>query len=158
MYRSREDENLPKGYGNQVLSLHDLRPYTDTPEQISAIADAVRDPNFRIETAEDGIHIYNRDGHHVSKDPFVLFDKLGVEKDGSHAFYLGYELAKAEIARALAKRYAQDNPLEWGVAADRKAEDLTRHAPEGATLKAARKEKSNAAYCRDDRNDDERDG
>lgn len=158
MYRSREDENLPKGYGNQLLSLHDLRPYPDTPEQISAMAGAVRDPNFRIEAAEDGIHIYNRDGHHVSKDPFALFDKLGVEKDGSHAFYLGYELAKAEIARALAKRYAQDNQLDWGVAADRKAEDLTRHAPEGATLKAARKEKSNAANRRDDRDDDERDG
>ena len=38
-----------------------------------------------------------------------LFDKLGVETDGAHAFYLGYELAKAEIARALGKRYAQDS-------------------------------------------------
>ncbi len=158
MYRSREDENLPKGYGNQLLSLHDLRPYPDTPEQIAAMSEAVRDLNYRIEVAEDGIHIYNRDGHHVSQDPFELFDKLGVEKDGPHAFYLGYELARAEIARALAKRYAQDNPLDWGVAADRKAEDLTRHAPEGATLKAARKERSDAANRRDDRDDDERDG
>ena len=32
--------------------------------------------------------------------------------------------------------YAQDNPLDWGVAADKKREDLIRHAPEGATLKA----------------------
>ena len=158
MYRSREDENLPKGYGNQLLSLHDLRPYPDTPEQIAAMAEAVRDQNFRIEVAEDGIHIYNRDGHHVSKDPFELFDQLGVEKDGPHAFYLGYELAKAEIAYALAKRYAQDSPLDWGVAADVRAEDLTRHAPEGATLKAARKERSDAANRRDDRDDGERDG
>jgi hypothetical protein len=158
MYRSREDENLPKGYGNQLLSLHDLRPYPDTPEQIAAMSEAVRDLNYRIEVAEDGIHIYNRDSHHVSQDPFELFAKLGVEKDGSHAFYLGYELARAEIARALAKRYAQDNPLDWGVAADRKAEDLTRHAPEGATLRAARKERSDAANRRDDRDDDKRDG
>ena len=42
-----------------------------------------------------------------------------MEKDGAHAFYLGVELAKAEIARALGKRYAQDKPLDWGVAADR---------------------------------------
>jgi len=158
MYRSREDENLPKGYGSQLLSLHDLRPYPDTPEQIAAMAEAVRDQNFRIEVAEDGIHIYNRDGHHVSKDPFELFDQLGVEKDGPHAFYLGYELAKAETAYALAKRYAQDSPLDWGVAADAKAEDLTRHAPEGTTLKAARKERSDAANRRDDRDDGERDG
>ena len=91
-------------------------------------------------------------------DPFALFDKLGVEKDGAHAFYLGYELAKAEIARALGKRYAQDSPLDWGVAADRKSDDLTQHAPEGATLKAARKEKPDAAYRRNDRDDEEREG
>ena len=38
----------------------------------------------------------------------------------------------------LGKRYAQDNPLDWGIAADKKSEDLVRHAPEGATLKAKR--------------------
>jgi dihydropteroate synthase len=158
MYRAREDGNLPKGYDAGLLSLHELRPYPDTPEQIAADAKEIKDANYRIEAAADGIHIYNRDGHHVASDPFQLFDKLGVEKDGAHAFYLGYELAKAEIARALAKRYAQDSPLDWGVAADRKAEDLTQHAPEGATLKAARKEKQDAAYRRNDRDDDQREG
>jgi hypothetical protein len=158
MYRAREDGNLPKGYDAGLLSLHDLRPYPDTPEQIAADAKEIKDANYRIEAAADGIHIYNRDGHHVAADPFQLFDKLGVEKDGAHAFYLGYELAKAEIARALAKRYAQDSPLDWGVAADRKSEDLTQHAPEGATLKAARKEKQDAAYRRNDRDDDQREG
>jgi hypothetical protein len=158
MYRAREDGNLPKGYDAGLLSLHELRPYPDTPEQIVADAKEIKDANYRIEAAADGIHIYNRDGHHVASDPFQLFDKLGVEKDGAHAFYLGYELAKAEIARALAKRYAQDSPLDWGVAADRKSEDLTQHAPEGATLKAARKEKQDAAYRRNDRDDDQREG
>jgi dihydropteroate synthase len=154
MYRAREDESLPKGYGGGLLSLHDLRPYPETPEQIAALAAGVRDHNFRIEVADDGIHIYNRDGHHVASDAFALFDKLGVEADGAHAFYLGHELAKAEIAAALGKRYTQDGSLDWGVAADRKTEDLTRHAAEGATLKAARKEKADAAYRRN-RGDDE---
>ena len=36
MYRAREDESLPKGYGGGLLSLHDVRPYPDTPEQIAA--------------------------------------------------------------------------------------------------------------------------
>ena len=67
-------------------------------------------------------------------------------------------LLQEQLNIALAKRYAQDNPLDWGVAADRKAEDLTRHAPEGATLRAARKERSDAANRRDDRDDDERNG
>jgi dihydropteroate synthase len=156
MYRAREDESLPKGYGGGLLSLHDMRPYPDTPEQIAARV--VRDQNYRIEVAEDGIHIYNRDGHHVARDAFSLFDKLGVEADGAHAFYLGHELAKAEIAHALGKRYTQDGSLDWGVAADHKVEDLTRHANEGATLKAARKEKADAAYRRNHRDDEEREG
>ncbi len=136
MYRAREDGALPKGLGGGLLSLHELRPFPLTAADIAADAQSIRDSNFRIVAAEDGIHIYNRDGHHTATDPFDLFDKLGVEADGSHAFYLGYELAKAEIARQLGKRYAQDNPLDWGIAADKKSEDLIRHAPEGATLKA----------------------
>lgn len=156
MYRARADQNLPKGYDGGLLSLHELRPLPETVAEIAASARAVRDLNYRITVGEDGIHIYNREGHHVSGDPFALFEKLGVEDNGAHAFYLGYELAKAEIARALGKRYSQDGALDWGVAADRKAEELTRHAPEGATLKAARKEKTDAAHRRNDRDDDER--
>ena len=83
----------------------------------------MRDKNFRIEIAEDGIHIFNRDGHHVAQDAFALFAKLGVDEDGAHAFYLGAELARAEIAWRLGKRYAQDEPLDWGVAADAPADD-----------------------------------
>ena len=79
----------------------------------------IRDANFRIETAEDGIHVYNRDGHYVAQDAFSLFPKLGVGKDAPHAFYLGAELMKAEIAWRLGKRYAQDEPLNWGCAVDR---------------------------------------
>ncbi len=135
MYRASQDKSLPKGYGGGLLSLHELKPYAQTPAEIANVAKAIKDANFRIEAAEDGIHIYNREGHHVALDPFDLFPKLGVEANGGHAFYLGYELAKAEIARALGKRYAQDNPLDWGVAAEKKSEDLTRHAPEGSTKK-----------------------
>ena len=141
MYRAREDESLPKSYGGGMLSLHELIPFPQSDAEITAGAAEVRDDNFRIQVGEEGVHIYSRQGHHVSRDPFDLYPKLGVDADGAHAFYLGYELAKAEIALALGKRYAQDNPLDWGVAADKKSEDLIRHAPEGATLKSA-KEKS----------------
>jgi len=165
LYRARQDQSLPKGLGGGLLSLHDLKPYPATGEEIGRWARDVRDANFRIESAEDGIHIYNRDGHHVADDPFELFPALGVDADGAHAFYLGYELAKAEIARALGKRYAQDAPLDWGVAADKKQEDLVRHAPEASTVQAAReakrtaqKERRHAADRRDDRDDPERQG
>ncbi len=144
MHRAKEDSSLPKGYGGGLLSLHDLIPFPQSDADIAASAEGVRDLNFRIEAGREGLHVYNRDGHHVAADPFDFFDRLGVASDGSHAFYLGYELAKAEIARALGKRYVQDRPLEWGVAADRKSEDLIRHAPEGATLKAKTKAEAKA--------------
>ncbi len=136
MYRAREDESLPKGYPSAMLSLHDLNPFPQSDAEIATGAAEVRDDNFRIQVGDEGLHIYSRNGYHTALDPFDLFPKLGVEGDGAHAFYLGYELAKAEIAHHLGKRYAQDNPLRWGAAADVKAEDLIRHAPEGSTLKA----------------------
>jgi len=142
MYRAREDESLPKGYGGLMLSLHDLIPHPLSAADIAAAAGEIKDDNFRIQVTEDGVHIYNRNGHHVARDPFDLFPKLGVEADGAHAFYLGYELAKAEVAMQLAKRYVQDVPLDWSVSADKKGEDLIRHAPEGATLKSKKRESS----------------
>ncbi|MGH6925036.1 MAG: DUF6513 domain-containing protein [Propylenella sp.] len=136
MFAAREDQSLPKGYGDMLLSLHDKKPFPVAPEEIAALARELTDANFRIEAAADGIHVYNRDGHHVAADAFSLFPKLGVEHDGPHAFYLGAELMKAEIAFSLGKRYAQDEPLDWGVAADKPAEDRTRLAEAGHTLRA----------------------
>lgn len=136
MFAARADESLPKDYGNALLQLHDKKPFPTTPREIADVAREVRDGNFRVETAEDGIHVYNRDGHHVAQDALSLFAKLGVDNDGAHAFYLGTELMKAEIAFRLGKRYAQDEPLDWGVAADRLPEDLTRLRAVGHTLRA----------------------
>ena len=136
MFAAREDQSLPKGYGHMLLALHDKKPFPVTPDEIAALARELRDANFRIEAAEDGIHIYNRDGHHIAADALSLFPKLDVESDGAHAFYLGTELMKAETAFSLGKRYAQDEPLDWGVAADRPDEDKTRLAEAGHTLRA----------------------
>jgi dihydropteroate synthase-like protein len=139
MYASRAESELPKDYAEGLLVLHSRRPFPQTPAEIAEAAREVRDKNFRIEIAEDGIHIYNCEGHHIAQDAFDLFPKLGVEKDGAHGFYLGAELARAEIAFRLAKRYAQDEPLDWGVAADAPADDRTRLKEAGHTLVAKRK-------------------
>ena len=136
MFAAREDRSLPQDYGGALLQLHDRAPFPSTPEDIAELAAQVRDANFRIEIAEDGIHVYNRDGHHVAQDAFTLFPKLGLERDAPHAFYLGAELMKAEIAWRLGKRYAQDEPLAWGAAVDRLADDLTRLRTAGHTLRA----------------------
>jgi len=141
MYAARADHELPKDYADGLLALHARRPFPLTPEEIAENADAVRDKNFRIDIAEDGIHIYNRDGHHVSQEIFDLYDKLDLGEDSPHAFYLAAELARAEIAWRLAKRYAQDEPLDWGVAADAPADDKTRLKEAGHTLIAKKKRK-----------------
>ena len=138
MFAAREDASTPKDYGNALLALHDRKPFPNTPREITEMAAEVRDANFRIETADDGIHIYNRDGHHVEQDAMSLFAKLGVETDAPHAFYLGTELMKAEIAWRLGKRYAQDASLDWGCAVDRPSEDLTRLTESGHTLRGAK--------------------
>jgi dihydropteroate synthase-like protein len=135
MFAAREDGALPKGYGAGLLQLHDLAPFPSSAQELDELASEVRDANFRIATAEDGIHIFNRDGHHVSRDALSLFPKLGVEGDGAHAFYLGTELAKAEIAFALGKRYAQDEPLDWGCGTDKGEEDLEHLREAGHTLR-----------------------
>jgi dihydropteroate synthase-like protein len=137
MFAAREDRSLPKDYGAALLQLHDRSPFPNTPQEIAELAAQVKDANFRIETAEDGIHVYNRDGHYVAQDAFSLFPKLGISRDAPHAFYLGAELMKAEIAWRLGKRYAQDEPLDWGCAVDRSAEDLTRLREVGHTLRAS---------------------
>ncbi len=135
MFAAREENALPKGYDAGLLQLHDRKPYPSTAQDIAEIAAEVRDVSFRIAVAEDGIHIFNRDGHHVARDALTLFPKLGVESDGAHAFYLGTELAKAEVAFALGKRYAQDEPLDWGCGAERQEEDKERLREAGHTLR-----------------------
>jgi len=136
MYAAAADHSLPRGYGRALLQIHDLAPFPYSGQEISEAAAQVKDENYRIEAAEDGIHVYNRAGHFVARDAFALFDKLGVETDGPHAFYLGAELTKAEIAFQLGKRYAQDEPLDWGCATDRRDEDRTRLSEAGHTLRA----------------------
>lgn len=137
MYAARADHSLPKGYSDALLQIHDKRPFASTPAEIAELAKELRDANFRIETAEDGIHIYARGFHRVAKDAMSLFPQLGVERDGAHAFYLGTELMKAEIAFRLGKRYRQDEPLDWGCAVDVKEEDKARFSEIGHTLRKA---------------------
>jgi dihydropteroate synthase-like protein len=139
MFAARNDASLPKGYGSALLALHDQKPFVNSPSDIAELAAQVRDSNFRIEVAEDGIHVFNRNLHRVAQNAMALFRELGVEHDGPHAFYLGTELMKAEIAWRLGKRYAQDSPLDWGCAADRPKEDLTRLAEPGQTLRTKKR-------------------
>jgi dihydropteroate synthase-like protein len=95
--------------------------------ELDELARQIRDNNYRI-YAEDGeLHLIGRGLHLRERDPFLLFERLlnpgfggasdmhePQQVDASHAFYLGYELAKAVTALALGKQYTQDEALDWG--------------------------------------------
>ena len=115
MYRAKQDNRLPRGYGNRLLGLHDRKPFPYTESEIKELAGQIKDPSFRIMVSQEGVHVFNRDGHQLDVDPFSFYPKLGVEQDASHAFYLGVELGRAQIAWQLGKRYVQDEELSWGI-------------------------------------------
>ncbi len=114
MHAAHADRRLPRDYSNGLLGLHDRRPFGYSGADIAELAAQVKDPSFRIQVSEDGVHVYNRDGLHCDTDPFRLYPHLKVDDDASHAFYLGVELARAQIAWQLKKRYMQDEELQWG--------------------------------------------
>jgi dihydropteroate synthase-like protein len=134
MYAARSLGSLPKGLMDSLMTVHARKPHPDTPQEIAATAQAIRDPNFRVQVAEDGVHVYNRDGHHVLTDAMSAFPKLKLETDGAHAFYMGAELARAELAWQLGKRYVQDQPLDWGCALPARQDNLDAWCAPGPTM------------------------
>ena len=135
MHAARRHQMLPKGLSDALLTVHAKHPFPDTPEEIAAIAAQVRDPNFRVQVSPRGIHVYNRDGLLApATDAFALWPQLGLEDDAAHAFYMGVELARAEIAWQLGKRYAQDQPLDWRVAFQRAEGENGEYCAPGTTL------------------------
>lgn len=134
MHAAVTQRMLPKGLSDQLMTVHAKRPFPDAPEEIAAIAREVRDPNFRVQVSEQGVHVYNREGLRLAQDPFALWPQLSLENDASHAFYMGVEVARAQIAWQLGKRYVQDQPLDWGCAADREQEDLMQQKAPGTTM------------------------
>ena len=145
MYAARDESSLPKGYDRGLTTTHERKPFPDSADEIAELARAIKDPSYRIQVSDAGVHLYNRDGLFTGTDAFALYPHVRVDGDVGHAFYLGVELAHAQTAWELGKRYSQDEPLDWGVAVKRQAEQ-TEHldgfkAP-GPTLSHALRTKS----------------
>ena len=134
-YRAKQDDRLPRGYSNGLLGLHDRKPFSYNATEIAEFATQIKDPSFRIMVSEAGVHVYNRDGLLQEVDPFAFYPNLKVENDASHAFYLGVELARAQIAHQLKKRYVQDEELNWGISAIGKHKTDERKSHREASLK-----------------------
>ncbi len=136
MLAAKEQGTLPKHVDSSLMTVHEASPFPYTTQEVKELASQITDPSYRIQTSAEGMHIFNRDGIHTATDPFDLYPKLGVQNDAGHAFYLGVELARAEIAWQLGKRYSQDQALAWGCAVDlnETAVDLHTFKPAGSTL------------------------
>ncbi|BCG63098.1 MAG: hypothetical protein methR_P0789 [Methyloprofundus sp.] len=137
MHAAKAHNTLPKHISPDLMALHEPTPFPYQLNEIEEFAAQVKDPSFRIQISTEGVHIYNRDGLHTAIDPFDLYPKLQVEDDAGHAFYLGVELARAETAWQLGKRFNQDQALNWGCAAkiNEQTVDLHTFKPAGTTLK-----------------------
>jgi dihydropteroate synthase-like protein len=143
LFTAKQNNTLPKHISPQLMALHETAPFPYSVEEIQETYREIRDPSYRIQISEKGIHIFNRDGLYTSTDPFMLYPHLGVAQDGGHAFYLGVELARAQIAWQLGKRFTQDQALTWGCAVENEETkaDLHTFKPAGTTLARERHEK-----------------
>jgi dihydropteroate synthase-like protein len=103
----------PKHIDGRLLTVKDeeFRPFAEG--ELREQHAQVTDRNYRIFVDADWIYVFNADRFVRGTDFNEIFDQLGVE-EATHAFYLGKELMKATIARALRKNYRQESPLDWG--------------------------------------------
>src|SRR5262249_33356812 len=107
---------LPKHLEPDLVMLRDPKVREHGEAGLEELAGRITDRNFRLFAEGGQVHVINRDMLLRGSDPFVLFDEMcaKAEIDPSHAFYLGYEMAKAVTALTLGKSYTQDQALRWG--------------------------------------------
>ncbi len=109
----------PKRLDDSLVMLRDPRLHSFPESMFDELASTIRDSNYRIFAQNDQLHLISARLHLMDSDPFRLFDRLmetpnASNVDPSHAFYLGFELAKALTAIQLGKQYDQDRSLRWG--------------------------------------------
>jgi dihydropteroate synthase len=118
VYFAARHQVPPKHIEPKLVMLRDPKLYETGADQLQQLAEQIKDNNYRIFAQREQLHLVSAQLHLRAADPFLLFDRLMATQpkniDPSHAFYLGYELAKAATALALGKQYRQDESLDWG--------------------------------------------
>jgi dihydropteroate synthase len=107
----------PKRLEPALVQLRDPKLRVHGADALAELAGRVTDRNLRVFAEEGLIHLFNGELRLEGADPFELFRRLSatLAVDPSHAFYLGYEMAKAVTALTLGKNYVQDQALSWGL-------------------------------------------
>jgi hypothetical protein len=118
----------PKHVEPRLVTLRDPKVHEFGAAALEQLAAQIKDNNFRVFAESGQVHLLGAGLHIADRDPFLVFERLlhpgfggaadtheaPTNVDASHAFYLGYELAKAMIALTLGKEYRQDEALDWG--------------------------------------------
>jgi dihydropteroate synthase-like protein len=108
---------LPKRLERGLIQLRDAKVYELGDTALQELAREVRDRNYRLFAERGEVHVINGEMHLHGSDVYDLFTEMlarDTKLDASHAFYLGYEMAKAITALTLGKTYTQDQALNWG--------------------------------------------
>ncbi len=108
----------PKHVEPRLVTLRAPKLHAFGESYFEQLAAQLKDHNYRLFAEGGRIHLVCAGLHLEDADPFQLFDRLMATQpknvDPSHAFYLGYEMAKALTALTLGKDYRQDESLDWG--------------------------------------------
>ena len=116
VYHAYQARVLPKRLEPDLVLLRDPKLKEHGELALRELAARVTDRNYRIFAERGLLHVFNGQTFLEGTDPFVLFKQLRQHAaiDPGHAFYLGYEMAKAVTALTLGKNYGQDQALRWG--------------------------------------------
>jgi dihydropteroate synthase len=141
MYSTKKYSMPPKDISNKLLNLHERKPFPYKTNELKEMWKNVKDKNYRIYVNDDGIHVFNNSNFYTEKDAAEFYQYLDIKNDDGHAYYLGMELARAEIAYQLGKRYDQDELLKWGCSVDISEDDLMRFKTAGHTMRKIKENK-----------------
>jgi dihydropteroate synthase-like protein len=115
----------PKRLAPDLVMLRDPKLRPGDTESLAQLAERIKDRNIRLFAENGRLHVLSGRMRLEGVDPFELFRAMsaGETFDSAHAFYLGYEMAKAVTALTLGKNYTQDQPLRWGLLTQPEGED-----------------------------------
>lgn len=117
VYHAVREKVPPKRLEPNLVMLRDPKVYEQGEEALRELASRITDRNYRIFAERGEIHVLNGHMYVKGTDAFEVFSRIAAadpKLDAAHAFYLGYECAKAVTALTLGKSYSQDQALHWG--------------------------------------------
>jgi dihydropteroate synthase len=118
VYHAVHGRTLPKHVEPRLVMLRGPAPVPFGDDELDRLASQLKDHNYRLFAEGGRVHLLSAGLHLAEADPFTAFEQLMRREphnlDPAHAFYLGYEAAKAVTALTLSKEYRQDEALDWG--------------------------------------------